>query len=97
MANKNEVLGKAELVELIASTSGLSKKDAQHALAVTLDGLEAGLKAKRDINITGFGKFKVSHRPARTGRNPSTGAELQIAASNAVTFTAGATLKQAVN
>jgi len=97
MANKNEVLGKTELVELIAATSGLSKKDAQHALAVTLDGLEAGLKSKKDINITGFGKFKVAHRPARVGRNPSTGAELQIAASNGVTFTAGSTLKQAVN
>ncbi len=97
MAGKNEVLGKTELVDLIASTTGLSKKDAQHALAATLDGLEAGLKAKKDINITGFGKFKVTHRPARTGRNPSTGAELQIAASNTVTFTAGSTLKQSVN
>jgi nucleoid DNA-binding protein len=93
----NKILGKSELVDLIAATSGLTKKDAQQALSATLGAIEAGLKEGSDINITGFGKFKVAHRPERMGRNPATGADLKIAASNTVTFSVGSGLKSAVN
>jgi len=95
MANK--ILGKTELTDAIADQAGISKKDAQQALKVVLDGIQSSLQGGNDINITGFGKFKVTHRAARKGRNPGTGEELDIPASNQVTFSAGAGLKQAVN
>lgn len=97
MSIEKVTLGKGDFVDLIATQSGITKKDAQHALAVVIEGVEAALKAGNDINIVGFGKFKVAHREARIGRNPSNGEPLQIAASNQVGFTAGATLKAAVN
>ncbi len=92
-----KVLGKTDLVELIASTSDVSKVDASNALNLALDGISKALAAGDDVNITGFGKFKVAHRPERQGRNPSTGEALTIKASNQVSFSVGAGLKQAVN
>jgi DNA-binding protein HU-beta len=55
------------------------------------------LKAKESVQIVGFGTFKVSFKPARQGRNPSTGQTIEIAASNKVSFSPGATLKNSVN
>ena len=55
------------------------------------------LKSGDSVTLIGFGTFKVSKRAARTGRNPRTGAELKIAASNAPVFSAGKALKDAVN
>lgn len=92
-----KVLGKTDLVELIASTSDVSKVDANDALNLVLDGISKALAAGNDVNITGFGKFKVAHRPERQGRNPSNGQALTIKASNQVSFSVGAGLKQAVN
>ena len=92
-----KVLGKTDLVELIASTSDISKIDANDALNLVLDGISKALAAGNDVNITGFGKFKVAHRPERQGRNPSNGQALTIKASNQVSFSVGAGLKQAVN
>ena len=73
-----KVLGKTDLVELIASTSDVSKVDANDALNLVLDGISKALAAGNDVNITGFGKFKVAHRPERQGRNPSNGQALTI-------------------
>lgn len=95
-AAKN-VLGKTDLVELIAAQSGSTKTDAHNALNLVLEGITNALANGDDVNITGFGKFKVAHREERQGRNPSTGEPLTIKASNQVSFSVGAGLKQSVN
>lgn len=89
-------VGKTELVDLIA-TKGGTKKEAQEALNNVLAAITESLKAGNDVNIIGFGKFKVTHKPAYQGRNPTSGAAIQIAASNRVGFSVGASLKTAVN
>jgi nucleoid DNA-binding protein len=61
-----------------------------------LTSLERGLKKDKTVQIVGFGAFNVKTRPARTGRNPQTGAELKIKASRTVTFRAGKDLKGSV-
>ena len=88
---------KVELVEAIASKAGLTKADATRALDATLEAITAALKDGDKVPLVGFGTFAVSRREARTGRNPQTGAEVKIAARNAVSFKAGAALKEAVN
>jgi DNA-binding protein HU-beta len=92
-----KVLGKTDLVELISAKSGASKTEANNALNIVLDGISNALADGSDVNITGFGKFKVAHRAARQGRNPSTGEALTIKASNQVSFSVGAGLKHSVN
>jgi DNA-binding protein HU-beta len=95
-ATKN-VLGKTDLVELIAAQSSVTKTDAHNALNLVLEGITNALAQGNDVNITGFGKFKVAHRPERQGRNPANGEPLTIKASNQVSFSVGAGLKQSVN
>lgn len=95
-AEKKEIIGKSELVELLA-TNGRSKKEAQEALNDVLAAITDTLAKGNDVNIIGFGKFKVTHKPAYDGRNPANGETLKIAASNRVSFSVGATLKSAVN
>lgn len=90
-------LGKGDFVELIAASSDISKKDAAHALQLVIDGVEKALAAGKDVNILGFGKFKVDHVPERQGRNPGKNEVITISARNRVSFAAGATLKAAVN
>lgn len=88
---------KVELVEAIATKTGLTKADAGRALDATLEAITAALKDGDKVPLVGFGTFAVSERAARTGRNPQTGAEVKIAARKAVTFKAGAALKETVN
>ena len=88
---------KAELVEFIAENADLTKADASRALDAVIEGITEGLKKSGKVTLVGFGTFAISKRAARVGRNPQTGAEVQIAARNAVTFKAGAALKDAVN
>jgi DNA-binding protein HU-beta len=87
---------KQEFVDLVASKSGLSKKDAGDAVDAVLDSITDSLKAGNDVTFTGFGKFSVAHRAARTGVNPRTGERLSIAASKVPKFSPGSSLKQAV-
>jgi len=87
---------KSEFVDQIADRAGLSKKDAASAVDAFLDTVESTLSRGSEITFSGFGKFSVSHRSAREGRNPATGARIQIAASRVPKFTAGAGLKKAV-
>lgn len=94
--DKKVIIGKSDLVELLA-TNGRSKKDAQEALNDVLAAITNTLAQGNDLNIIGFGKFKVTHKPAHDGRNPSNGETLKIAASNRVSFSVGASLKSAVN
>lgn len=87
---------KAELIDKIASTAGLTKSDAGKALDATLDAVKAALKKGQKVTLVGFGTFGVSKRKARKGRNPRTGAEIKIPATKVPKFTAGKTLKDAV-
>lgn len=91
------ILGKMDLVDLIAEQTGAKKSEINHALNLVLEGIAAGLAQGNDVNITGFGKFKVANRPERQGRNPSTGEVITIKASNQVSFSVGAGLKKSVN
>ena len=87
---------KQEFVDQVADRAGLSKKDAAEAVDAFLDTVEDALKRGSDVSFSGFGKFSVSERSAREGRNPATGEKIQIAASRVPRFTAGAGLKKAV-
>jgi DNA-binding protein HU-beta len=87
---------KSDFVEKVASTSGLSKKDAGTAVDAMLESLENALKSGEEVSFTGFGKFHVAERGAREGRNPRTGESMTIAASRVPRFTAGSGLKKAV-
>jgi DNA-binding protein HU-beta len=90
-------LNKTELVEQIATKADLSRRDAELAVDAAIRTIEEQLAAGGEISLTGFGKFSVSSRGARTGRNPQTGAPIQIKASKVPRFSAGTKLKQAVN
>jgi len=90
-------LNKTELVDAIAKDSGLSRADSARAIDSLISIVQKTLKKGDDVAITGFGKFSVAKRGARTGRNPATGATLKIKASKAPKFTAGATLKATVS
>ncbi|WP_409422031.1 HU family DNA-binding protein [Pseudaeromonas sp. ZJS20] len=90
-------MNKTELVDAIAAKADMSKAQAKAALEVMLDSITATLKEGEQVQLVGFGTFKVSHRAARTGRNPQTGQEITIAASNVPSFVAGKALKDAVN
>ena len=87
---------KSEFVDQVADRAGLSRKDAQEAVDAFLDTVEDALQRGSDVSFSGFGKFSVSNRSAREGRNPATGEKIRIAASKVPKFTAGAGLKKAV-
>ena len=90
-------MNKAELVEAIAKDSGLSKADSGRALESFMATVQKTLKKGDEVAVTGFGKFHVAKRGARQGTNPATGQKIRIKASKAPKFSAGATLKQALN
>ena len=88
---------KSEFIDQIADRAGLSKKDAGAAVDAMLTTIEDALRRGSDVVFSGFGKFSVSQRAAREGRNPATGQKIHIAASRVPKFSAGAALKKAVN
>ena len=90
-------MNKAELIDAMASESGLTKADAKRALDGFVNATSSALKKGDRISLIGFGSFSISKRNARTGRNPQTGKEIQIAAKNVVKFKAGADLSGKVN
>ena len=89
-------MNKTELVEQIAQKADLSRRDAEQAVDAALKTIEDELARGGEITLTGFGKFHVAKRGARQGRNPQTGATIQIAASKVPRFSAGSKLKQVV-
>ncbi|CAH7163676.1 HU family DNA-binding protein [Vibrio alginolyticus] len=89
-------MNKQQLIEQIAEKSDLTKAQAKLALESTLEAVTDTLKSGDQVQLIGFGTFKVNHRAARTGRNPKTGDEIQIAAANVPAFVAGKALKDAV-
>jgi DNA-binding protein HU-beta len=84
---------KAELIDKIASGTGLSKADATRALDTTLNSVKAAMKKGRKVTLVGFGTFSVSKRKSRKGRNPRTGDVITIPAAKVPKFTAGKSLK----
>ena len=90
-------MNKTDLIDAIAAKAEISKKDAEVALKATIESIEEALKNNEKVVLVGFGTFSVKERAARTGRNPSTGKTIKIAASKAPAFKAGKALKEAVN
>ena len=90
-------MNKAELIDAIAEGAELSKNDAARALDATIAAITGALKNGDNVTVVGFGSFTVRTRAARTGRNPKTGAEIPIAASQNPVFKPGKALKDAVN
>lgn len=96
--SKGEIkLNKTELAAAIADNANISKASAGRAIDATLEAISNALAKGDSVVLVGFGTFKVSHRAARDGRNPSTGAPIKIAARKALVFSAGKALKDAVN
>jgi len=89
-------MSKQELVNFMADKTDLSKKDSEAALAAFLDGVKNALKKGDSVTLVGFGTFNVSKRSARQGRNPQTGATINIPARKVPVFKAGKGLKEVV-
>ncbi len=88
---------KTDLIEAIKEKSGLSKKDAEKALAATLDAIIEAVAANDKVQLTGFGTFEQRQRNARTGVDPRTGNSIDIPASKVPAFKAGKAFKDIVN
>ena len=88
---------KAELVDAIADSADISKAAAGRALDGFVEAVTEALKSGDQVALVGFGTFSVRERAARQGRNPQTGATIEIKASNNPAFKAGKALKDAVN
>lgn len=89
-------MNKANLINALAAKNEISKKDAEKAVNAVLELIEEALKNGEKVQIMGFGSFEVKERAARTGKNPATGATIQIPASKAVVFKAGKALKDSI-
>jgi len=90
-------MNKADLIDKMAADADITKTAASTALDSLLEGITKSLKKGGKVTLVGFGTFSVSHRKARTGRNPQTGATIQIRAKKVPKFSAGKALKDAVN
>lgn len=90
-------MNKSELIDAIAASADISKAAAGRALDAMVSSITGALKGGDQVTLIGFGTFSVKDRAARTGRNPQTGAEIQIAAAKVPSFKAGKALKDAVN
>ncbi|WP_225047286.1 MULTISPECIES: HU family DNA-binding protein [Lacticaseibacillus] len=87
---------KAELIESVSGTTGLTKKDATAAVDAVFSSIQDALAKGDKVQLIGFGNFEVRERAARKGRNPQTGAEIEIPASKVPAFKPGKALKDAV-
>jgi len=90
-------VNKQELIENIAASAEITKAAAGRALDSMIGSITGSLKNGDSVVLVGFGTFSVRDRAARIGRNPQTGAEIQIAAARVPAFKAGKALKEAVN
>ena len=89
-------MNKTELISAVAEKAEMTKKDAEKAVNALFASIEEALAKGEKVQLVGFGTFEVRERAARTGRNPQTGEEIQIAASKVPAFKAGKALKEAV-
>lgn len=90
-------MNKSELIDSVAESADLSKAAAARAIDAMTEAVTGALKKGDSVSLVGFGSFAVKQRPARTGRNPQTGAPINIAAAKVPSFKAGKALKDAVN
>ncbi|MFD0993655.1 HU family DNA-binding protein [Tenacibaculum geojense] len=90
-------MNKSDLIDAMAADAGISKAAAKAALDSLTNNVTSALKKGDKVALVGWGTWSVSQRSARTGRNPQTGKEIQIAAKNVVKFKAGAGLSDSVN
>ena len=90
-------MNKSELVEAVAAKTGLSKADTERTLSSLFDTIVEVVAAGDTVNVVGFGAFKPVEREAREGRNPATGATIQIEASRVPKFVPGKAFKDRVN
>jgi DNA-binding protein HU-beta len=88
---------KNELGEQVAERNGLSASQGRQVVESAIELISDELAGGGEVAIAGFGKFSVSHRAARQGRNPSTGETINIAASKAAKFSAASALKKRLN
>ena len=89
-------MNKAELVSAVSEKAEVTKKVAGEVVDAVFSTIEHALIGGEKVALIGFGTFEVRDRAARTGRNPQTGEEIQIAATRMPVFSAGKTLKEAV-
>ena len=90
-------MNKSEMIDYIAQAADISKAAAERALDATVASIKTSLKKGDMVTLVGFGSFYVGDRAARSGRNPQTGAEIQIKAAKIPKFRAGKALKDALN
>ena len=88
---------KAELIDCIAKDASISKTEATNALGSLIDNVSGALAKGDSVTLVGFGTFSVSARAARKGRNPKTGAPIDIKASKGPKFKPGKSLKDSIN
>ena len=89
-------MNKTQLIDAVALEAGLTKVDARKAVDAFIKTTGEQLKQGEKIALVGFGTFSVLERPARTGRNPQTGAKLEIAEKKIIKFKAGSELNDEV-
>ena len=90
-------MNKQELISAMAAKADMTKEQAGTALEAFIDSVSESLAKGDDVRLLGFGNFMVSHRPAKMGRNPQTGAPVEIKAANVARFKVGKGLKDAIN
>ncbi len=90
-------MNKMDLITAVAEETDISKAKAAEVVDAVFGAIEKSLKKKLEVRLVGFGTFATAEREASKGRNPRTGAEIDIPASTSIRFKAGKTLKDAVN
>ena len=90
-------MNKTNLVDVVASETGLTKKDVDAVVSATFNAITAALKADDKVQLIGFGTFEVKASSEREGRNPKTGETIKIAACKKPSFSASKALKDEVN
>lgn len=94
---EQDFMNKQELIDAVAATTGSSKAMTGEAIDAVIEAITRAVAKGDNVQLIGFGSFSQGTRAARTGRNPSTGQEISIAAAKTVKFTAGKSFKDAVN
>jgi len=94
---KGDIVNKSELIDAVADSADISKAEAGRVIDALIDTITGSLKKDDPVVLVGFGTFATKNRAARTGRNPQTGAPIQISAARVPSFKAGKALKDAVN
>jgi DNA-binding protein HU-beta len=90
-------LNKSELIDSVAQSTGESKRVVTDVVDAFIDTVQKQVRNGQKVSLPGFGTFEKRHRAARTARNPQTGEEIQVAATDVPAFKAGAGFKSVVS